>query len=209
MLPSSNGAHSATFLRESPSQNAQSQLCSPAHSTQSAEDAIPHRMKLSSPSTSRSPEAPPPFSTGGSRRSSPPLTSTSKEASSLASSPLSTVASPPTSSPQTSAAATTSSPVGSDPASPEKASSSPSSAEKEASLSSPVMQDADSLEDLSRTEDSLSTVRQVLPPGRPPPTKPTTLSWKPLHSPGKPRAPPPPTRPEGKGGKLVAITCLH
>ncbi|XP_075723726.1 uncharacterized protein LOC119166915 isoform X4 [Rhipicephalus microplus] len=200
MLPSSNGAHSATFLRESPSQNAQSQLCSPAHSTQSAEDAIPHRMKLSSPSTSRSPEAPPPFSTGGSRRSSPPLTSTSKEASSLASSPLSTVASPPTSSPQTSAAATTSSPVGSDPASPKKASSSsPSSAEKEASLSSPVMQDADSLEDLSRTEDSLSTVRQVLPPGRPPPTKPTTLSWKPLHSPGKPRAPPPPTRPEGKG----------
>uniref|UniRef100_A0A131Z341 Centrosomal protein CEP170 n=1 Tax=Rhipicephalus appendiculatus TaxID=34631 RepID=A0A131Z341_RHIAP len=200
MLHSSNGAHGTTFLRESPSQDAQSQLGSPVRSTQSAEDVIPHRMKLSSPSSSRSPEAQPPSSTGGSRRSSPPLTSTFKEASPLASSPRSTVASPPMSSPQTPAVAATSSPVGSDPASPEKASSSsPSSAEKEASLSSPVMQDADSLEDLSRTEDSLSTVREVLPPGRPPPTKPTTLSWKPLHSPSKPHAPLPPTRPEGKG----------
>uniref|UniRef100_A0A131Z1B4 Centrosomal protein CEP170 n=1 Tax=Rhipicephalus appendiculatus TaxID=34631 RepID=A0A131Z1B4_RHIAP len=62
-----------------------------------------------------------------------------------------------------------------------------------------IREDADSLEDLSRTEDSLSTVREVLPPGRPPPTKPTTLSWKPLHSPSKPHAPLPPTRPEGKG----------
>ncbi|XP_037499194.1 serine/arginine repetitive matrix protein 2 isoform X4 [Rhipicephalus sanguineus] len=200
MLHSSNGAHSAAFLRESPSQDAQSQLGSPARSTHSAEDVIPHRMKLSSPSSSRSPEAQPPSSTGCSRHPSPPLTSTSKETSPLASRPHSTVASPPISSPPTPAAATTSSPVGSDPASPEKASSSsPSSAEKEASLSSPVMQDADSLEDLSRTEDSLSTVREVLPPVRPPPTKPTTLSWKPLHSPSKPHAPPPPTRPEEKG----------
>uniref|UniRef100_A0A224YV45 Centrosomal protein CEP170 n=1 Tax=Rhipicephalus zambeziensis TaxID=60191 RepID=A0A224YV45_9ACAR len=62
-----------------------------------------------------------------------------------------------------------------------------------------IREDADSLEDLSRTEDSLSTVREVLPPGRPPPTKPTTLSWKPLHSPSKPHAPLPPARPEGKG----------
>ncbi|KAH7973128.1 hypothetical protein HPB52_021787 [Rhipicephalus sanguineus] len=141
MLHSSNGAHSAAFLRESPSQDAQSQLGSPARSTHSAEDVIPHRMKLSSPSSSRSPEAQPPSSTGCSRHPSPPLTSTSKETSPLASRPHSTVASPPISSPPTPAAATTSSPVGSDPASPEKASSSsPSSAEKEASLSSPVMQ---------------------------------------------------------------------
>ncbi|KAH6926542.1 hypothetical protein HPB50_019749 [Hyalomma asiaticum] len=202
MLRSSNGAHSATFACESPSQDAQSQLGSPAHSSsQPPDDVIPHRMKLSPPSGSPVSEAKPPTSVGFSQRTSPPLTSTPKEPSPPASSPHSTPTSPPMSFPQTPAVAASSSPSRSAPASPQKASSSsPSSAEKEASLSSPVMQDADSLEDLSKTEDSLSTVREVLP-GRPPPTKPTTLSWKPLHSPSKPRAPPPPTKdkPEEKG----------
>lgn len=199
MQRSGNMAQNTTFLCESPSRDAPSQLGSPTRSSQPTEDVIPHRMKLSSPSGSPASEAKPLSSPGLAQRTSPPLTSTPKEPSPPTSSPRSVVASPPMS-PQTPAAAATPSPSGSDPTSPQKASSSsPSSAEKEASLSSPVMQDADSLEDLSRTEDSLSTVREVLP-GRPPPTKPTTLSWKPLHSLGKPRAPPPPKeRSEEKG----------
>lgn len=189
MQHSGNMAQNTTFLCESPSRDAPSQLGSP---TRPAEDVIPHRMKLSSPSGSPASEAKPLSSPGLAQRTSPPLTSTPKEPSPPTSSPHSVVASP-----QMPTAAATPSPSGSDPTSPQKAS--PSSAEKEASLSSPVMQDADSLEDLSRTEDSLSTVREVLP-GRPPPTKPTTLSWKPLHSLGKPRAPPPPKeRSEEKG----------
>ncbi|EEC14854.1 hypothetical protein IscW_ISCW020890 [Ixodes scapularis] len=56
------------------------------------------------------------------------------------------------------------------------------------SVTSPTLgsgnrQDADSLEDLSRTEEdcSSSTVREVVPSGRPPP-HPTTLAWKPLRA---------------------------
>ncbi|KAG0427599.1 hypothetical protein HPB47_025351, partial [Ixodes persulcatus] len=50
-------------------------------------------------------------------------------------------------------------------------------------LGSGNRQDADSLEDLSRTEEdcSSSTVREVVPGGRPPP-HPTTLAWKPLRA---------------------------
>ncbi|XP_075556357.1 uncharacterized protein LOC142588472 isoform X1 [Dermacentor variabilis] len=205
MQRSGNMTKNTTFLCESLSRDAPSQLGS---SSRSAEDVIPHRMKLSPPSSSAESEAKPLSSPGLAQRTSPPLTSTPKEPSPPTSSPRSMVATPPMSSPHTPAASATPSPSVSDPASPQKASSSsPSSAEKEASLSSPVMQDADSLEDLSRTEDSLSTVREVLP-GRPPPTKPTTLSWKPLHSLGKPRAPPPPKeRPEEKGGDSSPGDC--
>lgn len=51
-------------------------------------------------------------------------------------------------------------------------------------LCSGGQQDADSLEDLSRTEEdcSSSTVREAMSGGRPPPPHPTTLAWRPLCS---------------------------
>ncbi|XP_077522374.1 uncharacterized protein LOC144133283 isoform X3 [Amblyomma americanum] len=181
MLRRDSTGHNRTFVCEGPSPGS-AQSASPVLCPQSPEDVIPRRMKLSSPPSSSS-DPVPSSPTARNEQKTPSLASVFKGT------PASSPHSPSSlSSPQTPAVLHS----GSDSGSPQKVSpSSPLSAGKEGSLSSPVMQDADSLEDLSKTEDSLSTVREVLP-GRPPPTKPTTLAWRPVHSPGKERAPPPP-----------------
>lgn len=194
--------HDRTFVCDSPSQGASQQLAaSPVLSSTPSppEDAVPHRMKLSSPpspstavavssSAPSSPSKSPPSESAPA--SSTCLTSASRE-----------VPSPSAKSSGSSSGSAAASRVGSNSASPQKSSpSSPHSEGQENAVSSPVMQDADSLEDLSRTEDSVSTVREVLPAGRPPP-KPTSLTWRPLYSTGKERAPPPPPQTERPGGK--------
>lgn len=188
----SSTGHDRTFVCDSPSQGASQQPASPPalSSTPSPpEDVVPHRMKLSSPpspSTAVSSSAP------SSPLKAPPLASTPPSSTSLTSSASRDVLSPSARSSGSSPGSAAASHAGSNSASPQKSSpSSPHSVGQENAVLSPVLQDADSLEDLSRTEDSVSTVREVLPAGRPPP-KPTTLTWRPLYSTGKDRAPPPP-----------------
>ncbi|CAN7999900.1 unnamed protein product [Ixodes hexagonus] len=84
----------------------------------------------------------------------------------------------PFSSPSTSSTVSLRSPSPSRPST-----TSPSRCDAAKSGLSPGNQDADSLEDLSKTEEdsSLCTVREVMSGGRPPP-HPTTLVWKPLRS---------------------------